>query len=436
MDKISNFQLILRIIFGVFIVIAVLIFSGILPGFQKKSQNGIGGDVLMWGTLPESLVNPIIFLLNSEYNGEFKLLYEEKRPEKFESDLLEALASGSGPDMFILPHDLILRHSDKVVSISKELVSERDFKNTFVEQGELYILKGDIIALPLFVNPLVMYWNRDLFSSANIANPPVFWDQFLTKVPLLTNSDVTKKVTQSAVSFGEFSNVLNAKDIISMLILQTGNSITRFDDSGAIEPILTKRSEKTISLPVESVLRFYTEFSNPIKPTYSWNRSLPNSKNMFISEELAMYFGYASEMTDIKIKNPHLNFDVTVVPQIRDTKKRITYGRMGAVAITKNSTNQLTALQVALILSSKDFARNISDSLGIPPARRDLLMEKQTDAFDAVFYESALLSRAWLDPNPKETYNIFKNMIESVTSGRFKISEAVMSAQAQMERIR
>ncbi|MFC1775681.1 extracellular solute-binding protein, partial [Patescibacteria group bacterium] len=278
MAKTSNFQLILRIVFGGFIVIAVLIFAGVLPGFQK-APTGVGGEVLMWGIIPEETMNPLVGELNSDHSGEFSFLYEEKNTNTFESDLVEALAAGVGPDLFFLSHDLILRHEDKVSPISFELISERDFKSTFAEEGELYLTENSILALPLYVNPLVMYWNRDMFSSANIATPPKFWAELKSITPQLTQVGESKHIIQSAVSFGEFSNVLHAKDIISMLILQTGNNITEFNMQGVIEPVLTEVIEGFSSQPVESVLRFYTDFSNTANPLYSWNRSIANSKN-------------------------------------------------------------------------------------------------------------------------------------------------------------
>ena len=60
----------------------------------------------------------------------------------------------------------------------------------------------------------------------------------------------------------------------------------------------------------ESVLRFYTQFADPAKETYSWNKTFQNDKNAFISGKLAFYFGYASEYKDIQQKNPNLRFDI------------------------------------------------------------------------------------------------------------------------------
>ncbi len=45
---------------------------------------------------------------------------------------------------------------------------------------------------------------------------------------------------------------------------------------------------------------------------------MSDSKNMFLAGDLALYFGFASELDDLKNKNPNLNFDVTLFPQTGD----------------------------------------------------------------------------------------------------------------------
>ena len=58
---------------------------------------------------------------------------------------------------------------------------------------------------------------------------------------------------------------------------------------------------------------------------------------MFVKEDLALYFGYGSERADIMAKNPHLNFDIAPVPQIRGNKTQVTFGRMQGIAIARNA---------------------------------------------------------------------------------------------------
>ena len=49
-----------------------------------------------------------------------------------------------------------------------------------------------------------------------------------------------------------------------------------------------------------------------------------------------MYFGFASGLPDLRLKNPNLNFDVAM-PQTKDYTKNITFGRMVGLAIPRNS---------------------------------------------------------------------------------------------------
>jgi len=427
MSKITPFQLIILGIFSVFLVVAVLIFSGIIPLFNT-TPDGVGGQVVLWGTLPDEFLRTPIEEINREANGLFSIVYIQKQRDTFDLELVEALASGKGPDVILLSHGLILRHRDKVFPISYENISVRKFLDTFVEEGELYLSAGGILALPFSIDPLVMYYNRDIFSAAGLPKPPVAWDEFFALTLELTKVDNALNIIQSTVAFGEFDNILHAKEILSLLIMQTGNPVVAVRE-GKIEAVLGERGQSDIP-PAEAALRFYTEFSNPAKSIYSWNRSLPNSKDMFIAGDLAMYFGFASEQTDIRAKSPHLNFDIAMIPQVRDNETKMTYGNMSALAVLRQSRNPQTAFHLVSLMSGRDFIRTVLELSGLPPVRRDLLSKVPPSASGEIFYSSALISRAWLDPAPAQTEIIFKRMIENITSGRERLSEAITRASS------
>ena len=72
---------------------------------------------------------------------------------------------------------------------------------------------------------------------------------------------------------------------------------------------------------------------------------------------------------------------------------------------------------------------------GLPPARRDLLSTKPTDAYGALFYGEALKSRGWLDPDYWFTSSVFKEMVESVSSGKARPSEAVEKMEGEVNKL-
>ena len=125
----------------------------------------------------------------------------------------------------------------------------------------------------------------------------------------------------------------------------------------------------------EKALRFYTEFANPAKTSYSWNRSLPSAQDAFVAGDVAMYLGFASEYTQIAQRNPNLRFGVAPLPQISQSGTRVTYGRLMGVAIARTTGNITGALAVAQQLSGTAAVGLISGALSLPPVRRDVAVD-------------------------------------------------------------
>lgn len=436
MKEAKGFQLAILGTFGVFIILGVLAFSGILPGFSNtsKDKNQFLGNVVIWGTLSQTQLAKVIEDFNSANKDVVTIVYTEKSKGAFESELVEALAEGSGPDMILLPQDFILRHRNKIYPIPYEVLAERTFKDSFLEEGELYLGSTGAYAVPFMIDPLVMYWNRDIFSSALVSTPPSYWDEFFGLAKTITKIDNNSNIKKSLVSFGEFDNVANAKDILSMLIMQAGSSIIEIDESGTYRSTLSKEGSNGVS-PADEAFRFYTEFSNPTKTSYSWNRSLPYSRDMFTTGDLALYFGYASEYASLQKKNPHLNFEVTTVPQTRTADRKLTFGKMQGLAVLKSSRILSADIAAAKLLSSKDSISSVSTALNLPPVRRDLLAQKPKDSYLSVFYDGALLSKGWLDPSSSETNAIFSEIVKDITSGRRKLSSAVDNGNAEFMKL-
>lgn len=431
----SKFQIIIIVVFVIVGVVAVLIFAGILPGF-KKEGGGKGAEISLWGIFPQQKMAPLISELNEANKDLFKINYSEKKSSVYENELLNALAAGTGPDLWFLTQDVILKNKDKVYILPFESYNERNFRDIFIDSAELLIdaappLGGGIIGFPLAVDPLVLYWNRDLFSSAGIAKPPQYWDEFLTDVQILAKRDEAGNIIQAGAALGEFRNVKNAKDIISMLILQTGNPIIK---SSTLEVFLGERGEALLD-PAESSIRFFSEFSNIKKASYTWNRALQDSTTAFGNGSLAMYFGYASEIENIREKNPHLNFDIAEVPQIKDGKIKACFGKIYSAVISKSSLKKQPAFWAAIKLTDKDFSKSFSEEIGLGSPRRDVLTGGAKDPFLSVIYKSSIMSRTWLEPDPAAVSEIFRNMIESTATGRLRISEAVGAARTQLEQL-
>ena len=279
---------------------------------------------------------------------------------------------------------------------------------------------------------MVLYYNRNKLSAAGHARPIAYWDEIYAAATDLSKRDNAGNLVSSVISLGEAVNIPNAKDIFSLLLFQAGTPITAFVGSELHSQISARSNSAS---PGESALDFYTQFSNPGKAYYSWNRSLIDAQTHFTSGDSAYYIGFASELRALKNKNPTLNFAVTSVPQSRVSGKTITFGRLRGVAISRNSKNPAMALSVATKIVSQDSAKALSEIMQLPPARRDLLSTRPSDSTLSVFYDASVQSRGWLDPDTKTTKNIFHQMIESVTGGRARTLEAINKANGEINEL-
>lgn len=422
----GNFQIIILIVFIVAAILGVLVFSGAIP-LGNSSGTTTQGTVVLWGTVKASIVSPLLDDFN-RVNTTFVTKYVEKSPDTFDNDLLEALAAGTGPDMFFISDDLAYKYSNKIFTIPYTSFPINTFKSNYVGAGEVFLTSKGVLAFPLTVDPLMMYYNRSMLDANGIAYPPSYWDEFGNLIPLLTKKDSKGMITESTVALGQFSNVLHAKDILASLFMQAGNSIVAEKDGSFISAL----SENNGAYDLGSILKFYTDFADPLNSVYSWNKSFSSSEDAFSAENLAFYFGYASELQSLVNKNPNENFLVTAIPQIRNSSFKLTGAHVTGIAISSFSKNFNTAFTAAGLLANGSFASSLANALGIAPARRDLLNIKPTDAYLPIFYNSAFFAKSWLDPSPADTNTIFQGMVEKVLSGSMSTTDAVSDAGAKL----
>jgi ABC-type glycerol-3-phosphate transport system substrate-binding protein len=424
----SNFQIIVLGVCTALILVGVGVFASFGGFLGGKST----GTVVIWGTLDADAMNKVIDAMSLQDKTFQDVYYVEKDPAKYNNELVNAMANGTPPDLFVTSTEDISDFEDKIIAIPYNNLSQSAYLTSFIDEGQAFLTKDGSLALPLTIDPLVMYWNRDLFASAGIASPPSVWNDFLTLSPKITSLESGSSVKKSSVALGEWRNIAHAKEILAALFMQAGDPIVTRGDTG-LNVVLGATPPGYSEAPAESALRFYTEFANPSKTSYSWNRSLPLSTNAFVSGDLAAYFGFASEYAALAGRNPNLHFGVALLPQVGKNVTRMTYGAMNGLAIPKGSKNINGALTIAKGFSGKTASSLLSSALGLPSPRRDVSVNTSADAAASVFSQSALISRTWLDPDSTATDKLFQSMIESVISGKLEPNQAVIDASRELE---
>lgn len=428
-------------IFGIavlVIMVAMGIFMGIIPTPGRTADMAATGTTSIWIPKSVEFLESVIAQDFKDANSKITVTVTIVPDEEYDSRLVNALASGAGPELWFLPHDKILTHRDKISPIPFTTIAERKYLDTFIDEGELFLVPADtknqkdgyIIAIPILIDPLVLFWNKDLLGSAGMARPPQTWDEYITAAKTLTTLDAGGNFSQSGIAMGEFGNIKNAKDLISLLILQAGNPII---ERATLDVTLGEQSGALT--PTASAIRFWNEFSNPRKEDYAWNHLRPEALDAFAAQKLALYIGYASEYSEIVKKNPHLNFDVAEVPQIKGNTTTSTYGQLTGIAISRSAAKSGPALTLATYLAGAEAQQKIATALERPSVRRDVLSAAGQNARLTIYSRAAVKARGWLDPAPDATYEIFRKMVESVKTGAKDPIDAISNAKNELQNL-
>ncbi len=425
--NVRPFQIFLLGGFALLAVVAIILLST----FQNSASTeefAYGSSVTIWGPFPADVMDRLFLNIAQEDKPFTVVKYKYIPPESFESEFLNAIAEGRSPDMIILPSETLVKHRAKLVAIPYENLPLRTFRDTYVDGAEIFTLKDGVYALPVAIDPLVMYWNRDIFASNGLAQAPATWEEVVGSViPRTTVQDQNRTIVQSGIAFGEFRNIYRAKDILLMLALQSGSDGITENDRGYVVGLNTT-ADTTNRAPLESSLEFFTNFSNANSALYSWNRAQPTDTQAFISGDLALYFGRASEAPSIDSKNPNLNFDVAPVPQGGAATTRRGYGVFYGFAIPRASGNVSGAYAAAQRITGAKYANELTTALTMAPVRRDLVAAGANDPLRSISLQAALIARGWLDPNPTDSDSIFMQMVEDVVSNRARVGVAVTDA--------
>src|SRR3989344_2389978 len=408
---------------GLIVVFFLLLFTGIIPGLRPPSTDKTKVKLNFWGVFdsPEAM-NSIL----EEIPG-FEVSYRSLNPETYESDLISALASGRGPDVFMVHSSWLPKHSDKLAPANADQISLESLRSlypTVVEQD--FAPDQFVYGLPLYLDTLVLFYNRDIFDSKGVAEPPKTWADFERLVTKLRELDSSGRIIKAAAAIGGSNKSVNrATDLLSVLMLQSGLPMVSADFERAV---FAEDGGQSLS--------FYTKFANPVSTLYTWNDSLKNSLDNFSEEGVAMIFNYGYQTENLKAKNPFLKFGVAPLPQPQGAAKTVNFANYWGIGVSNRFQNPRAAWNFILSLAADPkIVSRYAESMNRLPALRSLISELTDDPFWGVFGKQALSARSWPQIDSVEVDKIFSNMIEQVITGRSDINRALEEAESAVTRL-
>lgn len=325
-------------------------------GGSSGNDNNPSVTLTIWRLFDdEEVFKPIIDSYIAERSDQYNITikYEKKDYADYEDNFINAIAAKKGPDILMLRNDWIPKHYDKLITAPKSVITIDQYKTRFpdVVVNQNTTKKGNIYGLPLSLDTLVLFYNKDIFdqkyneniiaekeSYANkyYANPPWNWTDLLTINKELTQKN-GKEIKRAGIALGLASNVDRAEDILSVLMLQNGAKMVADDSQSSTFNLSTTKDSGELYYPGTKALEFYTSFANQSSENYCWDNSMPNSVDAFMQGKTAMLIDYPFTAQKFKEKKPNLNFGIGPLPQISGAEKAVDYTSYWVEAVTNNS---------------------------------------------------------------------------------------------------
>jgi multiple sugar transport system substrate-binding protein len=403
------------------IVLAVVIFIG-----GRRSGTAQKFTLTVWGFDKSDAMQSIIegykkMRPNATVN------YVQVPEAGYDDLLLNALAAGTGPDVFPIGNRDLPKQKDKLLAADPSQMPLVKFRNLFPQVAEDdFVSDGKIYALPLYIDTLALIYNRDIFDQAAIVSPPSDWTAFQKIVPSLRVLNPQGQIVRAAAAIGgSESTVDSATDLLELLMMQNGAQMTDAGHSYA-----TFAGSASGETPGLAAFKFYLSFANAGLPYYTWNENENFSLDNFAGGGVAMIFDYYSSISQIKAKSPFLNFGIAPMIQPAGSSFRLDYAKYTGLAVSKQSQNPTWAWDYILYLASMpDVSSSYLQAAGRPPALRSLIDATLNDPNLGVFARQALTARSWYQADSQKINDIMNSAVKSALTG--VASPATALAQAQ-----
>ncbi len=430
--QIDNKKLMIILVSG----IAILVFLTLILILRNFGGGGAGPRVAIefWGVFDDRTAFDKVIRDFQTQNPGITVVYRQFSFEDYEKEIVNALAGGVGPDIWMIHHTWLPKHIDKlfplpekIKGLDKPLTTIRDFQDQFVEVAVQDLTAGgQIYGMPLYIDTLALYYNKDLFNSAGITRPPSDWDEFNDAVERLTRTDTSGNIVQSGAAMGTSDNINRSTDILAALMLQSGVRMTDIDNTEAMF------SRSVNNTPVgEVALRYYTDFANPSVQTYTWNDGQHYSVDAFTEGTVAMMFNYSHQAEILNQKATRLNYAIASMPQISESDIK-NYANYWAVAVSRSSLAPNEAWRFVAYLTSREGSSNYLAETMRPSARRDIIDLQKNDLRLGVFANQALTAKSWYQIDNSAIESVFADMIDSINFGRLSIREALQEAESEV----
>ncbi len=283
------------------ILLIFMLTLSILSGCQNNSNGGKSGQArtytfATWAAGEELKdFQEIIDRVNLQADGAYKVEVLSF-PSDYYIKLSTKIAGKKVPDFFWLTQELIAKYAElgAIADLTDQLNASEKLKPDTFYPGVLAAAtyKDKYYGIPWIANPLMVYYNQDLFEEAGIAFPDPLggwtWDDFLQIAKQLT----VQKTDSQGNAYQQYGYIVDGWPNIETFFWAGGGDI--ISDDGNEILMDTPQSLEGLNILHEILI-------SKVTPQYSKVSSLGSNNVWFEKQRAAMFMGGIQDNFEEKI---------------------------------------------------------------------------------------------------------------------------------------
>lgn len=431
----------------VILAVVVLIWFRVLPGRTPElPATFIREQVILefWDVFDnENVYKPIIAKYRLKHPN-VSIVYKKKEVDSYRQEVTEAFAEGGGPDIYAIHNTWFLLEKNRIrplnevleagVSLAPLVAQYPDaVRFDFVREDKM----GDpiVYALPLAMDTLALYYNKNFFNSENILDAPVTWEEFVEDVKKLRRLGPDDEVLLAGAVMGGGTNINRSTDILSLLMLQMGTPMNNVYLNRVTFADAVRKDDTPPSFfdppyrPGQEALDFYTSFADPLSENYTWDAGGSYSIDAFVQGDAVMMINYSFHRETIRRKAPFLDFTIAPIPQPADRFDKVNYANYWGLTVAKLSKHADVAWEFITFMAAEENVQLYLEKSGRPPALRALVPKYQEDPELAVYANQILSAKTWVQGDTPQVEDTLAELIEGVLARRKPVAQLMQEAQ-------
>ncbi len=367
------------------------------------------------------------------------------RYDEFDRLFANALADDVGPDVVSMHTRWLRKYTRRLSPMPRSVNMARVFKaggiggdgievqeetvgmpsvssvrNDYVKTvAEDVVVGNKVYGLPLSIDTLAIYYNKDLLDRAGVPTPPRSWDDLLDAIKASTRFGSDGRIIQAGAALGGAENIANSFDILSLLMMQSGVRMA----SGNRVTFQSGSVRANEQHPLLRALDFYTDFANPLKESYTWNERMGNALDEFVRGKVVFYFGFGYDFNRIKRRAPGLNVGVLPVPQLNNSNPK-NVANYWVESVVAKSKNKDAAWDFVRFLTSPEQVAKYTQATRTPtPLRSQIRSQQEIPELEPLVSQVLFIENWYKGKDVDAAQSAFHNLITGYLEPPAKPSE-------------